>query len=111
MGDEQTSSKVVGTVVCLPVRDLDAALRFYRSVFDLPGLEAEEGIVVVELPNLSLFLIEEGAFESYTRKAGRGVQYPEAATGVRNLDERNTGRDARGGHSVRRHRAETGRRG
>lgn len=82
MTTETTTSKIVGTVVCLPVRDPAIALNFYRSVFDLPDLEASEGIIAVELPNLSLFLIEEQAFETYSKKAGRGVAYPGKGTGV-----------------------------
>jgi len=82
MAPETPSSKVVGTVVCLPVHDLDAALVFYRKVFGVPDLEVSDGIILVELPHLSLFLIEESTFESYSRKAGRGVSYPGAGTGV-----------------------------
>ncbi|SJM67155.1 VOC family protein [Gulosibacter sp. 10] len=73
---------VVGTVVCLPAKDLDRALDFYASVFALPALEAEGEMVVVELPNLSLFLIAEEEFASYSGRVGRGVQYPSAGTGV-----------------------------
>lgn len=79
---EAPRHKVVGTVVCLPARDLDTSVAFYKQVFDLPELAAEGGIIVVELPNLSLFLIEEKEFESYSRKAGRGAQYPDADVSV-----------------------------
>ncbi|WP_454295011.1 VOC family protein [Salana multivorans] len=79
--EPQVSPVVVGTVLCLPVRDLTASLDFYRSVFGLPGLTAEEGMVTVELPGLSLFLLEEQAFASYSRKAGRAVAYPGAEEG------------------------------
>ncbi|QZY52374.1 VOC family protein [Leucobacter tenebrionis] len=82
MTAETTSGKIVGTVVCLPVRDLTAASDFYRAVFDLPELEIGEGMVVVEIPGLSLFLIEEQAFETYSEKAGRGVAYPGKDTSV-----------------------------
>ncbi|WP_035281146.1 VOC family protein [Brevibacterium album] len=78
----EPASRVIGTVVCLPVSSVDTALEFYRAVFGIPGLTVDEGIVTVELPGLSLFLIEERAFESYSRKAGRGVAYPSAAAGV-----------------------------
>jgi predicted lactoylglutathione lyase len=77
-----TSRKILGTVVCLPVRDLDASRAFYAEVFDLPDLSVEEGMITVELPNLSLFLIEEAAFESYSRKTGRGVNYPTSSSDV-----------------------------
>lgn len=81
MSSETSTARVIGTVVCLPVRDLAAALGFYRAVFAFPDLEVDEGIVTVELPGLSLFLIEENTFESYTRKAGRTTAYP-GGTGV-----------------------------
>ncbi|MFC0675174.1 VOC family protein [Brachybacterium hainanense] len=82
MTADTPKSRIVGTVVCLPVRDLDASLSFYRSVFDLPELGADEGIIVVELPGLSLFLIEEHAFGTYTGKVGRGVAYPGSGSAV-----------------------------
>lgn len=79
---DSPSHKIVGTVVCLPVRSLDASIEFYQSVFGIPGLAAEEGMIAVELPDLSLFLIEERMFESYSRKAGRGVRYADSDVGV-----------------------------
>lgn len=33
---EAPRHKVVGTVVCLPARDLDTSVAFYKQVFDLP---------------------------------------------------------------------------
>ncbi len=82
LSDPQGRPVVVGTVVCLPVRSLDAALVFYRRVFGLPELAVEEGMITVELPGLSLFLLEEELFASYSRKAGRGVTYPSSETGT-----------------------------
>lgn len=79
---EHPGSSVVGTVVCLPVRDLQVALRFYQGVFDMPDLVIEEGMITVELPGLSLFLLEEENFASYSRKAGREVSYPGDAAGT-----------------------------
>lgn len=79
---DDNSRKILGTVVCLPVRDLDASRAFYTEVFDLPDLTVEEGMITAELPNLSLFLIEEPAFESYSRKVGRGVNYPTTSSDV-----------------------------
>lgn len=64
------------TVVCLPIQDPDKTLTFYKNVFDLPGLQNEEGIITIELPNLSLFLMEKDVYETYSRKAGRGAQFP-----------------------------------
>lgn len=73
---------ILGTVVCLHVRNLDTALAFYTEVFGLPGLEIEEGMITVELPGLSLFLLGHEQFERYSVKAGRSVQYPDAGVGV-----------------------------
>ncbi|MFT3944721.1 MAG: VOC family protein [Ancrocorticia sp.] len=75
-------NKIVGTVVCLPVRDLERSLRFYQAVFELADLEANEGMVVVELPNLSLFLLEENVFADYSQKVGRQVAYPDGGSSV-----------------------------
>jgi predicted lactoylglutathione lyase len=80
--EEPSRGSVIGTVVCLPVRDLDASLRFYTKVFGLPDLVEEEGMITVELPGLSLFLLGEDQFESYSGKAGRGVRYPDTDVSV-----------------------------
>jgi len=52
----------------MPVQQLDKTLSFYKNVFGLPDLQVEEGMITVELPNLSLFLMEKGDFESYSKK-------------------------------------------
>jgi predicted lactoylglutathione lyase len=70
------------TVVCLPIQNLDNTLKFYKNVFGLPDIQIEEGMVTVELRNLSLFLMEMNAFETYSRKAGRGVQFPKDNVGT-----------------------------
>lgn len=70
------------TIVCLPIQNLDNTLTFYRNVFGLPDIQIEEGIITVELPNLSLFLMEINAFETYSRKAGLGVQFPKDNVGT-----------------------------
>lgn len=70
------------TIVCLPVQDLDKTLTFYKNVFGFSNLQIEEGMITLELPNLSLFLMEKNAFETYSRKAGRGVQLPENRAGM-----------------------------
>lgn len=67
--------KIRGSVVCLPVEYLDKTLTFYQSVFELPGLKIEEGMIIIELPGLSLFLMEKNAFETYSRKAGRAAHF------------------------------------
>lgn len=64
------------TVLCLPVTDLQKALVFYRGVFGFSELKIEEGILALELPNLSLFLMDVASFESYTQKANRAALLP-----------------------------------
>jgi predicted lactoylglutathione lyase len=74
--------KIRTTVVCLPIRDAAAAAAFYRKALGLK-LQVEAGMVTIELPNLTLFLMEREAFEGYSRKARRAAQLPSAgATGV-----------------------------
>lgn len=68
--------KIRTTIVCLPVQNLDKTLTFYKNVFGLPDLRIDEGMIVLELPNLSIFLMDVNAFETYSRKAGRGVEIP-----------------------------------
>lgn len=68
--------KIRTTVLCFPVRDLEKALTFYKYVFGLPYILIEDGMITVELPQLSLFLIEKSAFETYSEKAGREAAFP-----------------------------------
>ncbi|MCV0395761.1 MAG: VOC family protein [Rhizobiaceae bacterium] len=74
--------KIKTTVLCLPVSDPSRTLSFYRNVFGYPDAQIEDGIIVLELPNLSLFLMERGEFESYSKKAGRGAQLPNENAGM-----------------------------
>ncbi|UYW02264.1 VOC family protein [Flavobacterium agricola] len=69
--------KIQGTVVCLPIKSIEKTLHFYKHVFELENLKEDEGIIAIELLNLSLFLIEQNAFLSYSKKANRGVLFPE----------------------------------
>lgn len=57
-------------IVSLPVTDLERTLRFYREGFglDVPGID--EGIILIELPNLSLFLTEQDQYAQYAGYAG-----------------------------------------
>lgn len=66
-----------GVVSCLPSRDLDVALDFYRRCFKLDLPEAEDDILTIELGNLSLFLMGRSAYEGYTKKAGLSAHLPE----------------------------------
>ncbi|MFN3497618.1 MAG: VOC family protein [Pannonibacter indicus] len=68
--------KIRTTVLCLPVSDPGRSLAFYQNVFGYRDAAIEDGIIALELPSLSLFLMERTAFEAYSRKAGRGVQFP-----------------------------------
>jgi len=70
------------TVVCLPVRDLDRTLAFYRGALGFADAQADEGTIVLELPNLSLFLMEKTAFEMYTKKAGLDARFPDNGAGI-----------------------------
>ncbi|WP_036961749.1 VOC family protein [Promicromonospora kroppenstedtii] len=60
----------VTVVVSLPVTDLERTLRFYRDGLGLetPGIDG--GMIAFELPNLSLFLIEQGEYATYVERAG-----------------------------------------
>lgn len=68
--------KIKTTVLCLPVNDLQKALDFYKGVFGFVDAKTEEGILSLEFPNLSLFLMEKAVFESYTKKANRAALLP-----------------------------------
>lgn len=70
------------TVVCLPVRNIERTLAFYKNALGFSEAVIEEGMVTLELPNLSLFLMEKEAFEIYSRKAGRGAQFPDDNAGM-----------------------------
>ena len=70
------------TVVCLPIRQAAATAAFYRNALGFIDLQVEPGMVTVELPNLSLFLMERDAFETYTRKARRPAQLPSDKAGI-----------------------------
>jgi predicted lactoylglutathione lyase len=60
----------VAVVVSLPVTDLDRSLRFYRDALELATPGIDEGAIVFELPNLSLFLIEQPQYAMYMDRAG-----------------------------------------
>jgi predicted lactoylglutathione lyase len=62
--------KPATVIVSLPVRDLARSLRFYRDGLSLPAPDIDEAIIAFELPNLSLFLIEQREYATYTSRAG-----------------------------------------
>lgn len=74
--------KIRTTIVCLPVRDLERTLAFYKDALGFSDAQADEGIIALELPNVSLFLMEKDAFETYSKKAGRGAQFPDDNAGM-----------------------------
>lgn len=57
-------------VVSVPVTNPERTLRFYRDGlgFETPGID--EGIILIELPNLSLFLMESQQYASYAGYGG-----------------------------------------
>ncbi|MEZ2444658.1 VOC family protein [Chitinophaga sp. RCC_12] len=70
------------TVVCLPVRNLDLTLTFYKEALGFSDIQVEEEMLMLELPKLSLFLMKKEAFEAYSKKAGLGTQFPGAGVGM-----------------------------
>jgi len=74
--------RIKTTVVCLPVRNIETTLQFYKNGLGFADAAIEEGMIILELPNLSLFLMDKAAFETYTRKAGRGAYLPADQAGV-----------------------------
>lgn len=79
--------KIKTTVLCLPVNDLQKTLVFYKGVFGFPDVKIEESILALEFPNMSLFLMEQESFESYTKKANRAALFPGGASpGAASID-------------------------
>ncbi len=74
--------KIRTTVVCLPVRNIEKTLEFYKVALNFSNAAIEEGIIVIEIPNLSLFLMEKNIFETYSKKAGREAQFPNEKAGL-----------------------------
>lgn len=79
---DPSDMKIRTTVVCLPVRDLERALAFYKAALGFSDAQIDDGIIALELPNLSLFLMGKDAFETYSKKAGRGAQFPDDNAGM-----------------------------
>ncbi|WP_327635971.1 VOC family protein [Kribbella sp. NBC_00482] len=61
--------KPATTVVSMPVTDLERTLRFCRDGLGLETAGIDGPMILIELPNLSLFLIER---QEYAMYAGRG---------------------------------------
>jgi predicted lactoylglutathione lyase len=97
----------VTVVVCLPVKDPEQSLRFYRDGLGLATPGIEDGIIVFELPNLSLFLIERGEYARYIERAGLASRAPvpgavvvSCAIGNKDEVDDTLGRAAEAGGSV-----------
>lgn len=57
-------------IVAVPVTDLDRTLRFYREGLGVETSDIDGGMIVIELPNLSLFLMSVEEYASYTDWVG-----------------------------------------
>ncbi|MFD4429474.1 VOC family protein [Nocardia sp. NPDC058497] len=66
----------------VPVEDVERSLRFYRDGLTLSTTGIEDGIVLFELPNLSLFLVERSEYAKYTERAGLGVSAPVSGAAI-----------------------------
>ncbi|MCA9877664.1 MAG: VOC family protein [Thermomicrobiales bacterium] len=62
--------KPATVIVSVPVTDLERTLRFYRDGLGLETPGVDGGIILIELPNLSLFLIEQQEYARYAGLAG-----------------------------------------
>lgn len=69
--------KPKSVVTSLAVRDLQKTLRFYRDGLQVEASDIEDGIIAIELANLSLFLIDQKEYEKYTSKATLKAYFPE----------------------------------
>lgn len=62
--------KPTTVVVSVPVTDLELTLRFYREGLGLEPPGIDEWMIVIELPNLSLFLIDRQEYAKYASRGG-----------------------------------------
>lgn len=70
--------KPKSVVTCVPSKDLDKSLNFYRKSFNIQTSEIEEEMFTIELANLSLFVMSQVAYEKYTKKISLGAGYPDS---------------------------------
>ncbi len=54
-------------VTSLAVNDLERSLAFYRDGLEIETPGIDQGIIALEIANLSLFLIEKSEFERYSK--------------------------------------------
>lgn len=60
----------------MPTQDLEKALAFYEGCFKLDNLTIEDGMITVELANLSMFIMDQDSYNQYAQKAGLRADYP-----------------------------------
>ncbi len=64
-------------VTCLPSKNLERSLKFYKECFRLEDLEIEDDSqITIEIANLSIFIMRQEEYEKYTQKAGLWASYP-----------------------------------
>ena len=68
------------TVLSLPVKDLQISQNFYQQGLGLTTSGIDESIISLELPGLSLFLIEKSTYETYSFRAGIAAYFPTHAS-------------------------------
>ncbi len=75
---------VKGAIIYLPVEFPERSVTFYKNLFcDTPDIFLEDGLIIIELPNLNLYLIEKNKFAAqYNLKTGRFVHIPKDNIGT-----------------------------
>lgn len=63
-------------VTCVPAKDLEKSQAFYKECFKLDNLIIEDGMITIELANLSMFVMSRTSYEEYIQKAGLAAGYP-----------------------------------
>lgn len=69
--------KPKSVVTCIPSKDLGKSLRFYRDGLGIKTSGIEEGMIVLEIANLSLFVMSQKSYEAYTTKINLQAGFPE----------------------------------
>lgn len=72
--------KTQGVVLSLAIADAGRSLAFYRDVVGMEGAKMALGMVCLELPGMTVFLVEAEAFTKYAREAKRTPLLPVPAT-------------------------------
>lgn len=68
--------KIRGTVLCLPIKDLEKTFHFYKRMFTQSEIHREDAMIILELPKLSIFLMDTVSFETYSLQTGRKALFP-----------------------------------